>query len=259
MKVLPNAVCVGSRECDVRDYESLLRLVRKERPTHIINLAAISNPLACEQNPELAWDVNVKGTENVLMAGKEIGAKVILFSSAKVYENGTGLREDSKLKENGGVYVSTKLKVEELGKRYGAVIIRPFNQEGPGRGKEYFTSKVILSALNRNKLELWNPDEVREFMDVRDGVEGIRLIALKGKGTYNLSSGTGISKLDYLRAVEDILGRKIEFVIGKEEGKNLVGNNEKLRKLGWGPKYCLKDTIKAQAEYLKRTAELNNL
>jgi len=254
MKTLVNASGIDSKDCDVRDYNKLKKIIQKDGPSHIIHLAAIANPKTCKNNPELAWSVNVKGTENVLRIGKELGIKTIVMSSAKVYKQGNNSRENDELKEDGDNYVKTKIETERLAREYNAIIIRPFNQEGPGRPKEYFTSKVILAAINGTPLELWNPKATREYMDVRDGIKGIQIISEKGTPgeAYNLCTGEGLSKLEYIKQVEEVLKKKVDYKVIKDEDKSiLIGNNTKLKSLGWKQEYTIKQTIKDQIDYLK--------
>lgn len=251
MKEMPNATGLG--KIDIRDYKAVREAVLKAKPTHVIHLAAIANPETCEKQPELAWNVNVKGTDNILRICKEEGIKATIMSTALVYkEKNTPLRENDEVKTNGNTYERTKTESENLARQYGAIIIRAFNQEGPGRPNEYFTSKVILSALNGTEFELWNPHQVREYMDVRDGIKEIHLISTKGKGIINLSTGQGISKLEYLKLVENTLGKEIKYKITKDEDKGtIIGDNTKLKKLGWTQKYTIEQTIKDQARTLQ--------
>lgn len=258
LKELPHAIGIDSKDCDIRDYTAVREIILKNKPTHLMHLAAIANPETCEKNPELAWNVNVKGTENVLRAAKEQGIKTAIMSTALVYkETGQALKETDELKTQGNVYMKTKLESERLAKEYGAIIIRAFNQEGPNRPGEYFTSQVIISCIKEKEMQLWNPYQVREYMDVRDGARGIHLILEKGQGTYNLSTGVGISKLDYVKLVENVLGKKMKYTITKNEDSSIIiGDNTRLRELGWTPKYTIKQTILDQSKNVSDDAKL---
>lgn len=250
-KIIPNYIGLESKECDIRDYNKTRELILKNKPTHIIHLAAIVNPAVWQKDSELAWSVNVNGTENILKIGKELGIKTTIVSTALAYkEQHRPLKEEDELKKDGNTYVKTKIECERLAKKYGAVIIRIFDQEGPGRQDEYFTSKVINSAKTGEKLELWHPEMTREFMDVRDGANGIKIISEKGipGEVYNLCTGEGITKIEYIKLVEKTLNKKIDYTIEKNDDKTmLVGDNTKLKKLGWTRKYTIEQTIKDQA------------
>ena len=223
MKQLMNVTGIDSQDCDIRDYDKLRNTIIERQPNHIVHLAGIANPATCEQKPDLARAVNVQGTKNILQIAKEFGIRTCVMSTSQVYNYGENLKENSEIKKDGNIYIQTKLEVEKLAKKYDGIIIRPFNQEGPGRPHDYFTSQVILAALKETPFELWNPNAKREFMDVRDGVEAIKLICEQGeKGeAYNLSTGEGISRLEYLRLVEEVLGKQINYTIGKDETNHL--------------------------------------
>jgi nucleoside-diphosphate-sugar epimerase len=251
-----NGIGIDSRDCDIRDYDKLKEIILKEQPTHLVHLAAIANPKTCEEQPDLAWSVNVNGTENVLRICQELGVKAAIMSTALAYEqNGKALKESDALKKTSGVYIKSKIENERQAREYGAVIIRAFDQEGPGRPEEYFTGMVIKSALEGSKLELWHPQAVREFMDVRDGVKGIKMICEKGLPgqAYNLSTGEGMSKEDFVKKAGEVLGKKIDYEIVKNDDKEfLVGDNTKLKELSWTRQYTIEQTIKDQAEEIKK-------
>ena len=65
---------------DIRDESSIDRLMRQFRPDWILHLAAISDVDVCESSPDLATQVNVNGTRNVINASEKYGSK-ILFTS----------------------------------------------------------------------------------------------------------------------------------------------------------------------------------
>ena len=72
-------------EMDIADESSVMQYFKKARPDFIIHCAAISDVGRCEREPELSWNINVVGTENVVKAAKEISAKCVCCSSDQVY------------------------------------------------------------------------------------------------------------------------------------------------------------------------------
>ncbi len=65
-------------EIDITDSEIIPKIIEL-KPEIIIHTAAYTDVDGCEENPELAWDVNSLGTENVATASEEIKAKLILY------------------------------------------------------------------------------------------------------------------------------------------------------------------------------------
>lgn len=89
------------------------------RPDVLVHSGAISDTGVCEKNPELSYEVNVKGTENIAKACKTYGAKLIYCSSDQVY---TGSSEKNPHKETemlapSNVYGRHKLLAEQICQR----------------------------------------------------------------------------------------------------------------------------------------------
>ena len=64
---------------DISDLHSCENLLREKKFDIIIHSAAVRDPEICEKNKALAFDVNVKGTENVL--NKIIGNPAYIYIS----------------------------------------------------------------------------------------------------------------------------------------------------------------------------------
>jgi dTDP-4-dehydrorhamnose reductase len=101
-------------DADVRDCEALRQQLKPFRPDVIIHAAAIPSPDVSEQNPTLAHDVNVGGTEAVVRVARELGATVALISSDAVFDGKKNSPYvESDLPKPIGVYGLTKLLAEE--------------------------------------------------------------------------------------------------------------------------------------------------
>jgi len=65
---------------DIRDFSALLTIVKKHKVDTIFHLAGILSAVA-ENNPQLAWDVNMTGLSNVLEAARTCRCAVFFPSS----------------------------------------------------------------------------------------------------------------------------------------------------------------------------------
>lgn len=70
---------------DVTDGKRLAEVVKKYKVNTIINLAAVLSAVG-EQNPALAWDVNMNGLYNILEVAREENCAVFTPSSIAVLE-----------------------------------------------------------------------------------------------------------------------------------------------------------------------------
>jgi dTDP-4-dehydrorhamnose reductase len=70
---------------DITDRFQVTRLVTEHKPDLIIHAASVGNIDFCEYHQEIAWKVNVTGTQNVIEASQTVNAKVIFLSSNAVF------------------------------------------------------------------------------------------------------------------------------------------------------------------------------
>ena len=105
---------VDIEEVDICNRDALVSLVNTCHPDVVIHAAAYTDVDGCETNSELAMNVNGEGTRNVAKACREIGARMIYYSTDYVF-NG---RKDSPYVENDPtspqtVYGKSKLAGEQ--------------------------------------------------------------------------------------------------------------------------------------------------
>ncbi len=74
------------KEMDVSQKEEVLRSIGEEKPDWVFHLAAETNVDLCQQRPEHAFKVNAEGTENIILACKESGSKLVYVSTAAVFD-----------------------------------------------------------------------------------------------------------------------------------------------------------------------------
>jgi GDP-4-dehydro-6-deoxy-D-mannose reductase len=111
-------------------------------------------------------------------------------------------------------------------------------------------------------LAMGNLEAVRDFVDVGDTVRALALVAEKGAAgeAYNICSGTG-------HAIYEVLGRlraqaQVEIPVERDPAKLrpfddpvLVGDNTKLRALGWQPTISLDQSLAEIMAYWRAEAD----
>ena len=85
-------------EVDITDSAGVRSFVQQANPDIVIHAAAYTDVEGCESNRDLAIAVNSDGTENVAIACREIGARMIYYSTDYVFD---GLK--------GSAYVETDM------------------------------------------------------------------------------------------------------------------------------------------------------
>jgi dTDP-4-dehydrorhamnose reductase len=77
----PGARTAGKDDIDITRREAVLASISALRPRLIVNCAAMTDMRACEDDPDTAWAVNVRGVRNLAEAAAAIGATFVHFSS----------------------------------------------------------------------------------------------------------------------------------------------------------------------------------
>ncbi len=127
-RLLSEAVFTDVEELDITDAAAVKAMVAQNRIDTIINCAAYTNVDAAEDNEPLAERLNAQAVENLALAMKEVGGRLIHISTDYVFggePHNTPCREDLPACPT-GAYGRTKLHGEEAILRSGVryLIIR---------------------------------------------------------------------------------------------------------------------------------------
>ena len=81
----------NKKECNILNYKSLQKIVRKIKPDIIMHCAGLSRPMSLhETNIKKSIDLNIIGTSNVTKICSQYNLKLIYFSTGYVYEGVKG-------------------------------------------------------------------------------------------------------------------------------------------------------------------------
>tara|TARA_Y100000287_G_C14213093_1_gene351965 strand:- start:648 stop:1643 length:996 start_codon:yes stop_codon:yes gene_type:complete len=190
---------------DIRDKELINYFDENDI---VIHLAAISSLPECQNNPIMAYDVNVNGTLNVLeICRKKNISKIIFASTSAVYENNINfpVKETDDISPT-LIYSMSKYCCEKLCKSYiknynlNINIIRFFNVYGGNqdfrRTSPPLTSYIINCILTHQDIILHSDgNQSRDYIYVEDLLNLIfKVIDYKKNGkVFNACSGELIS------------------------------------------------------------------
>lgn len=104
---------------DITKVEAVMALVRRERPDVIINCAAHTNVDKCEEQWDLAYQINAIGPRNLSIAAREISAKLVHVSTDYVFA-GDGDRPYTEFDDvaPNSAYGKTKLEGERFVRQF---------------------------------------------------------------------------------------------------------------------------------------------
>jgi dTDP-4-dehydrorhamnose reductase len=111
LKVFPHSLHPTHKELDITNKEALFRFIKENVPEIIVHCAALTGIRECEKNKELAWRVNVEGTENLVEACKKFVKRCcfVYISTACVFYGDKGNYVETDIPYPKNFYSLTKL------------------------------------------------------------------------------------------------------------------------------------------------------
>lgn len=261
---------------DIRDLEAIRAIVRRDKPTLIVNLVGIAAPSEASRNPELAWELHALAPDRLgrMLLREAPDCWLFHVSSGLVYGRtaleGVPVDEAARL-DPIDTYAMTKaagdLAIGALaGQGLKCIRLRPFNHAGPGQTEDFvipaFSAKVarIKRGQQPPVIQVGNLKAERDFLDVRDVVAAYTaLIAkvddLRSGAIYNISSGRAVSMQHILDRLIQMAEMKIDVAPDPARQRTsdlprIVGCVDALvQDSGWKPAFTLDQTLRQTLFY----------
>lgn len=272
-------------QCDIRYGYGLEELIMDKLPEQIFHLAAQSYPTVSWISPAETIDVNINGTVAVCEAIKKARryvkqdydpVVVVACSSAEYGETLNKLEGDNiYVKETAELLPLHPYGVSKVGQdlisfqyfmndHIRCIRARIFNSTGTRKVNDV-TSDFTKRAVEAEKSGIWelrvgNLDTRRAIMDQRDLVNGLMLLAEKGKAgdVYNLSSEHIYQMRDIVTMIEKQVGHEFKInvdptLLRPTDEKIIVGDVTKLKRdTGWKQNIPMEQTIADMLDYWRR-------
>ena len=185
-------------ELDSMSPATIAATLERYRPTVLVHLAAMTDMLACENDPARAHAVNVTGTENITSACRERGIFLVYISTCAVFDGTKSTPYTERDEPNPrSVYGKTKLLGEHaaLESLPGALVIRAGWLFGGGDKLDtHFVGKTIAAFKQNMPVTATNdrygsPTFVPDFASavrslVRSRAYGVRHVVNDGVASY---------------------------------------------------------------------------
>jgi len=213
-------------EGDIRDPETCARAVKGV--DHVLHEAALASVVRSVEDPLLTNAINVTGTLNMLLAARDAGVKsFVLASSSAVYGDDPAMpkvegREGRLLSP----YAVSKLVDEKYAQAFHAlyglntVALRYFNVFGPRQDPFSQYAAVIPLFITKilggeRPVVYGDGEQSRDFIFVenvvRANIEAAGSASAAGE-VLNVACGDGMTVNSLLKAVNEVLGTKVEAV-----------------------------------------------
>jgi nucleoside-diphosphate-sugar epimerase len=241
---------------DVRDSKAVQRAVDEATPEIVFSLAAVgvTNPAV---DPMLALLVNTGGVVNLLEAlrGSSV-RRVLLVGTSHEY----GAREGIEGLDPFNAYAASKVAAWAFGRMYWrawglpVVSVRLFQVYGPGQASESLIPATIRAALSGDDFAMTPGDQERDFVYVRDVVDGM-LATAKAAGiegaSLDLGTGAGRAIRHVVERIWQLTNAKGRIQLGAlsyrpGEAMHLVADADRTARLtGWRATTPLDEGLRA--------------
>lgn len=218
----------------------------------IIHLANIANDPSAEINPSISWEINVMASYELLEKAKRSGVKKFIYaSSGSVY----GVKKEKKVTEDLSLvpistYNKTKLIFEKIlmgynDKNFKIYCIRPGTVCGisPRIRLDLSVNLLTFSALKSKIIKVFGGKQFRPHIHIKDMIRVYEFFLEKNleTGIYNAAFECfTINKLAKL--IKERVKAKILY-FKSDDIRSYRLNSDKLLKLGFRPKFSVKQAI----------------
>lgn len=261
---------------DVTDAAAVSALVQATKPERVFHLAAQSNIARSFANPPETLATNVVGSANLFEAMRMHAPEATVVSIGSAAEYGDSARDTDFIDEDAALRPTSPYGVSKVAQGKLVAVyarahemrmfhVRLFAILGPRKETDAladFSRNVV--AIEQGKADVLltgNITALRDFVDVRDAVAGLRIAADAGEpgATYNLCNGKATSLSDVVELLRKASTKPFESRVDPArvrpvDDQRVVGNPAKIRALGYAPKFALEDTVRGALDYWRARA-----
>lgn len=250
-----DAVIIG----DIRNQDSVEEAVKEVDA--IVHLAAHTRVLESLTKPQETWDINTRGTSNLLEACRRTGVNTFIFASSNV---AVGEQvppiDETKIPKPISPYGASKLAGEVLCTAYyhsfglNTVSLRFANSYGPySKHKTSVIAKYIKTVMQNEPLIIYGDGrQTRDFIHVDDICQAIYICLTTTKPIsgeiFQIASGKETTINELASMIIAIAGNNVTISYEpkrKGEIERNYSNIAKARKmLGYEPRVALKDGLR---------------
>jgi dTDP-4-dehydrorhamnose reductase len=188
---------------DIANAKETYEAIEKYKPNVLIHCAGETRVDYCEDHPDEAFRINVKGTENLVRAVSLLKAKFVYISTDSIFDGLQGMYAEEGIPNPINAYAKTKLTGEEVVQKFANdyLIVRT-NIYGWNPGTKLSLAEWVLRRLEKGHM-------VPSFSDIyfspiltTDLAEILaEMIISDLGGLYHVASSERCSKFDFARMI----------------------------------------------------------
>jgi len=192
------------------------RLIEKVKPDCVIHTASLTKADHCEEHPEEAEKVNVRGTGEVAKGAASVGARLTYISTDLVFDGSQGQYRETDEARPLSVYGKTKLEAESAASRWckDTIVLRSALMYGWGSEWNPTFLEWIYGCLSKGEQVSLFSDQYRSPIYVEDLAGAIERVMLSGPvGLFHLGGRVRMDRLTFGRRLCEVFGFSEDLLI----------------------------------------------
>jgi dTDP-glucose 4,6-dehydratase len=251
---------------DIANGELVAEVMRSEKIDAVMHLAAESHVDRSILSPAIFIETNVRGTQVLLEAARELGVRRFLHvSTDEVYGSlgETGYFTEGTPLAPSSPYSASKAGSDLLALAYAhtfglpVVVTRCSNNYGPYQFPEKLIPLMIANAIRDLPLPVYGDGlNVRDWIHVEDHCRGLLAALERGKvgEVYNFGASSERRNIQIVKGVLAILGKPeslVQYVKDRpgHDRPNAIDAAKAQGELGCAPRHRFEDALRATVDW----------
>lgn len=231
---------------DVETVDSFKNQLKNIQPSFVIHAAGLTSVEKCEENPDLAYQINVDLPKLVSLATKELNIPLVHISTDHLFNGKSSMVVEDEPTCPTNVYGETKALAEKSIMKINpnALIIRTNFYAWGTTYRKSFSDFIIYSLRKRESISLFD-DVFYTPILAEKLIETVHeLLQKKAKGIFNIVSDDRISKYNFgiliaeefgldkslihrssLKDKPNLVRRPVDMSLSNKKVKDLLGRN----------------------------------
>ncbi len=259
---------------NIADTDFVNGLFKKNHFNFCFHLAGQPLVDVASADPTPTFEVNIKGTWNVLEAARNNYLEaVVIASTSHVYGNSKLPFVEEYFPKPSRPYETSKACADLIAQTYASyysmpiAIARFVNIYGPGDKNARLIPRTIQLLLQNKDPEIFQSQTTRDYMYIDDAVDAYLLLAQKMSSNkkvdsnviFNFGTGKHYTNTEVVKKILQLFGRKYNshFIVDinrpQEISKQYVSIEKAKNILNWQPNFSLNDGLKKTIDWYSNT------
>lgn len=189
---------------DITNKEEVFKVIGAIQPDFIIHTAALIGVGICENNKEMAYNINVNGTKHIAEAAAKFNSKIVHISTDYVFDGKKGMYKETDKPNPLNYYAKTKLEAEKLINKNNAIIRTSIYGWNIIKERKNFATFILEGLENNKKINIFE-DQYNTTILANNLAEALKEIVDKNKkGIYNIGGSERQSKYEFALKLADV-------------------------------------------------------